>query len=44
MKQLITMAKKSATDSDCFLNGLLKGLVGSSALIIILAFMTGYGI
>lgn len=42
MKQFMTMAKKSACNDDGFINGLIKGVLASSALIIVLAFMTGY--
>ena len=42
MKQLMTIAKKSAFNSDGFLNGLIKGAIGSAAVLVVLTFMTGY--
>ena len=42
MKQLMTMAKQSAQNEDGFINGLIKGVIVCSALIVALIFMTGY--
>ncbi len=42
MKELICIAKESATNNEGFLNGMFKGMVFSAAAIIALVFMTGY--
>ncbi len=42
MKDLIYLAKESATNSDGFLNGLFKGAIVSAAAIVTFVFLTGY--
>lgn len=42
MKTFVTMAKKSFNDSDGFLNGLVKGIIGSAAMLVFLTFLTGF--
>ncbi len=41
MKTLVLKAKQVATTPDGFINGFIKGVIGSSAIIVILAFLTG---
>ena len=42
MKEFVAMARRSAKSEDGFINGLIKGVIGCSALIVALIFMTGY--
>ncbi len=42
MKELICIAKESATNRDGFLNGMFKGALVSATIIIVFAFMTGW--
>ncbi len=42
MKELICIAKESATNSDGFINGMFKGALVSAATIIAFAFLTGW--
>ncbi len=44
MKDLFIIAKRSATESDGFLNGLAKGIAISAGLIVTFVFMTGYSL
>lgn len=42
MKELVFMAKRAASTPDGFINGFIKGVIGSAATIVILTFLTGF--
>ncbi len=42
MKALMNIARDSINDKDGFLNGFIKGALGSACILIVLTVWTGY--